>query len=44
MRRVILSNLDLMILNKYRENCLYDPNGEIKYAEKKILVFLMQYL
>lgn len=29
MKRVLLSDMDLMILNKYRENCLYDPKGEI---------------
>ena len=29
MNKVVLSDMDLMILNKYRENCLYDPKGEI---------------
>jgi len=40
MKRVLLSDMDLVLLNKYRENCSYDPKGEILHRGVKDFTFI----
>jgi hypothetical protein len=40
MNRVVLSDMDLVLLNKYRENCSYDQRGEILHRGFNDFTFL----